>query len=799
MQNKKKAYTIAIITFLTLSMILAAIPMVSAQFAITAPTSGSHYQVGDKVLVSGSNASFGGLVEVYWEITAPGNLLNTTYADGIGDYSCFVTIPEDIEGSHYIIVRDDSTGTTVSVDIIIDPKIELTPTSGIPGDSVDVAGTGFAATSNITLTFMNTTPIDVTPTPQPETNSLGSFSATFEVPTVDYDMYPVNATDDVPNTALANFTVGATITLTPVEGPTGKVVTIAGRGFNTTVGTPINITVDTVIAPTVAPINTTSAGNFTGQFIVPTLVVGTYDVNATDGTYTATKPFNVTGTTWIELTPTAGFPGWEVTIEGVNFTAIADTEVTVTFGALTVKTLYTNTTGGFKGTFDAPSLPTATYPVNATDANDLNATANFTIAITLIALNPTEGPTGTNVTITGYGFTANDKANVTIDTKLVILNTTINADKQITDTFIVPTLPIGTHTVIAKDYAGLTYSESFEVTKTTELIITPSSAPVGYEVSIVGNYFSGNSTVEAFLYNATDSWQLTAKTGSFNTLKNGTFVATFNVSELDLGDYFINATDTYLFPGDLKLIYVLDVPFSVVEVYIEMRTRATEYLQGDMISFYIKCTFNYNMTINITDPTEYPVATVSILEADWETMDDWQVVPYEHATFTLPSDAASGTWNWTATIGTETATGLFNVDEKLTLSMVLERLDELDAKLVSLDGTVATISSSVGEIQVSIDAIHLKVVAIDGTVATIETDLGTMQGTVTSIDGNVATIQTDVGVVKADVSDVATDVSDIAEKGVTVDLTPVWIAVVLSLIAAIAACYAVATIHRKLA
>jgi len=897
MQNKKILSTL-IIAILTFSMIAAFIPMASA---IGIPTLTLNTgNVGDTIKVNGSAASLGGLVEVFWETTNMTNKLNETYATGAGNYECYVTIPGGVNGSHYIIVKD--VVSTNSAIFTINPKITLTPTSGISGDSVNVSGTGFAGTSstkayftnsttttesvglsglvgngtavivsnitgslsyksvplsvNITLTFKTnvtyTSPISLSardngtgglsgnyssvnatgtiqydtgffnitissptteqltwvyspasatylrslttayPATTATTGSLGNFTASFTVPNVIYANYTVRAIDASLNSANATFTVTATITLTPEQGPTGTVVTITGRGFNTTAGTPINITVATVTAPVVAPINTTSAGNFTGQFIVPMMpIIGGKTVSATDGTYTANATFTVTGLPWIGLNITAGFPNWAVQIQGVNFTAIANTGVTVKFAALTVATLNTNTTGGFLGTFTVPSLPTAEYVINATDAKNLWATKNFAIAITLIVLNPTSGPTGTNVTITGYGFTASGTANVTIGTKLVLTNIPV-ATLNASTTFIVPTLAVGTYTVTAKDNATLTASTTFEVTKTTELILTPNSAPAGYTVTVEANYFTAvNNTLITFkIKNATWSYDFTANimaaTGftAVKTNSTGSFKGTFTVNTTwAIGSYTINATDT--------TVLTVETSFSIVTMTIEIYTRASEYLQGDTISFYIKCTFNYNMTINITDPTGYP-ATISILGGDWLPMGDFKVVPYGKAIFTLPSDAKTGTWNWTATIATETETGTFTVVARLTLTTILDKLNELDAKLVSLDGTVATINSKVGEIKVSIDAIHLKVVAINGTVATIETDLGTMQGTVTSIDGKVATIQTDVGTVKA-------DVSDIVEKGVTIDLTPVWIAVVFSLLAFIAGIAAVVMLLRKLA
>lgn len=89
---------------------------------------------------------------------------------------------------------------------------------------------------------------------------------------------------------------------------------------------------------------------------------------------------------------------------------------------------------------------------------------------------------------------------------------------------------------------------------------------------------------------------------------------------------------------------------------------------------------------------------------------------------------------------------------------------------------------TLGLIQTDVNAIRLKVVDIDWEtkIATIQTTLGTIKGYVENVDdGGLATIYTDLGTVK-------TNVSDILQKGVTADLTPIWIAVIFSILAFIA-------------
>ena len=280
---------------------------------------------------------------------------------------------------------------------------------------------------------------------------------------------------------------GATITLTPDEGPTGAVIDVAGRGF-TPYGVITSVTIDATPVPLIENKTIDATGNFSGKLVIPTVAVGAYNITVTDNaSLTATLLFTVTGTTKITVSPGSGVPGDLITISGENFTAIADTIGTVTLNTTPptpVGTFSTDSDGRFSKIFTVPALPTGPYTVTATDANGLEATADFTIAITLIVLDPTEGPTGTVVTITGYGFTTTDTptANVTIDTTLVLENILVSTLHAGT-TFIVPTLPVGTYTVTAMDSEGLTASTSFQVTK-MPYTLTIYSSPTGVTFTV---------------------------------------------------------------------------------------------------------------------------------------------------------------------------------------------------------------------------------------------------------------------------------------------------------------------------
>jgi hypothetical protein len=121
----------------------------------------------------------------------------------------------------------------------------------------------------------------------------------------------------------------------------------------------------------------------------------------------------------------------------------------------------------------------------------------------------------------------------------------------------------------------------------------------------------------------------------------------------------------------------------------------------------------------------------------------------------------------------------------------LSALNTLGVDITSIKNDVATVRTNIGTVQTAVSNLDPVIGAIAGQNAEIQTALGTLDGKIVAVDGKVATVQTSVGTLQADITDVG--------GNLPVDMTPVWIAVVLSLIAAIAAIFAVITIRQKIA
>jgi hypothetical protein len=204
----------------------------SAAISITSP-SPAQGPTGTTVTVSGSgfpgsrtlSATFGGTA-----VTLSGT--TSTAADGSFSGSTF-TVPSGLSvstaGAHAVAF---TAGTWVSPSqtFTITPSVGLSPASGHVGDTVTISGSGFAASSALTVKYDGTT--QTTSPASPTTSSAGVVSSvTFTVPASVAGSHTVSVTDGSSNSASATFTVSPQITLVPSTGLPRNSDTISGTGF----------------------------------------------------------------------------------------------------------------------------------------------------------------------------------------------------------------------------------------------------------------------------------------------------------------------------------------------------------------------------------------------------------------------------------------------------------------------------------------------------------------------------------------------------------------------------------------
>jgi len=236
---------------------------------------------GTTVTVSGTG--FGNRVEVtiYFNNTDM-DISGDDETDRDGSFEVIFDVPVLGPGTYYVEAEDEDDNTD-KVKFAIAASASLSQTSGYAGTEVTVSGTGFKVNKPITITFadvkVTTSPASVT------TDSKGSFSAGFNVPSSASGTYKVKISDGV-NTDEADFTVLTSASISPVTSPAspgyvGTELTVSGVGF--TVGRTVTIKFDDtqVDTATVKP-----DGTFSATFKVPTSQHGEHTITATDGTIT---------------------------------------------------------------------------------------------------------------------------------------------------------------------------------------------------------------------------------------------------------------------------------------------------------------------------------------------------------------------------------------------------------------------------------------------------------------------------------------------------------------------------------
>jgi hypothetical protein len=392
------------------------------------PTSGPP---GTSITVVGSNFKLGATVTIFFDVDGdgvvdPGETVGTATASSTGAFSTLVPAPT-LPSGIYDVRATDGVNTAPAVAFTITPAISLSPTSGPPGTTVTVSGSGFAASVSGIVWFdsNNNGAFDLgEPSASVTTGPLGTFTATLTVPTVPAGTYNIYA--DVPLglpvEASASFTVLIpSITVSPTSGPPGTSVSISGTDFIPGASGVVwfDIDNDGVLDPGEPFVSVTASatGMFTATLTVPTVPfqAAGYNIRAdvpSGGPVEASATFLVTPA--ISLSPTSGSPGTTVTVSGSGFAASVSGIVwfdSNNNGAFDLGEPSASVTTGPLGTFTAtltvPTVPAGTYNIYADvpSGGPVEASASFTVLIPSITVSPTTVSSGQLITIAGTDFT----------------------------------------------------------------------------------------------------------------------------------------------------------------------------------------------------------------------------------------------------------------------------------------------------------------------------------------------------------------------------------------------------------
>jgi len=814
--------------------------------AIIVPVDGADQ--GDKLTVTGAGVTSGATVNIYWDYVTSAGLTNNTAAEADGTYECLVTVPSDVGGNHYIWAKDVDTGETIRCTdpIFVLPKLSPSPSSGLVDDEIEIKGYGFSEESEVVFTFADA-PLTTAPATV-ETDELGYFKCTFDVPNEGDGPHDIVAVDANGWNVTKSFTIGAGITVTPEEGPTGTVVTIEGRGF--TAGEIISVTVGGVAAMTEDLELTYTLGatktKFEVDWVIPNVAsTGDKDIvvtGASTGDVTF-EDFDVDGLPKIEVSPMYGAPGEMVTVEGYNFSQVSGTEVYLDFGVLAermddLETYETDSHGEFSETFQiqALSFSPPDHDVICTDEFGLTDDAMFRLGMMVVILSPRYGPSGDSIYLTGTGFKAGGDWNATFDGEL-LEEGTASATGTISTYFYVPTIVEGTYEVVVLDIdSEIELMEVFTVTETTYITLDPADAPNLYNLTIEGYNFADklDGELEFVLYNVTadgevdleedmDVYQTTGPSGSKSvddavTNAGGNFTAWWDVLDKDtisIGDYTINVTDSEELLAQAN--------FSVAAARVDVTPRKALFDRGDTVQFNVKNDFDFKESyMEIWDPYDNLYWQTGEFDT-WLKVGSLYTVPYYLQTsggnpMLLGPDAPLGDWFWIFyEIDTDQlANGTFTVGPS-TEAELSSQLNELSGELTALTDKFEDVTDDIDDLSDDIEGIATEVEGMkDDIVAEVVADLADEIAGAVGAAEDAADAVNDLADVVGDVADAVTDAASAADAAVDAAndaktsaedakttsqglTTLVYGAIGASLIAALAAIVSLMQISKKIA
>ncbi|MFC2013210.1 IPT/TIG domain-containing protein [Chloroflexota bacterium] len=240
----------------------------------------------------------------------------------------------------------------------------------------------------------------------------------------------------------------------------------------------------------------------------------------------------------INLSPSSGAIGTEVTVTGTNFESYSGDYISVFFDNAEIGGEVVPGSGSFAFSFQIPDdadIGRAYITVEDEYGNRLGERRPFIIDDVEIELYPGDGTLGATVTVKGRGFYAGDRVTFHYDEDGGInLGTgTATATGEITFTFAVPEGISGNHEVTAQDILGNSAGADFKMLPS--VVLEPVSGAMGDEITVTGTGFGYKSDVVVSLGNI--------KVAEDSADKHGSFEVVFSLPIMKPGTYDVEVED----------------------------------------------------------------------------------------------------------------------------------------------------------------------------------------------------------------------------------------------------------------
>lgn len=336
--------------------------------------------------------------------------------------------------------------STVAVPVVADDTdvdIDVEPTRGPVGTTIQVIMTGLVGEGQVAVSFA--TKDNVVATTEPD--DWGYCITSFNVDTYPAGVYGIWTkfnTDEYHN----RFILEPSIELNKPSGSVGDNVAVSGKGF--AADKEVTVYFDDVKVSSgeeeTDEAETDKKGTFTNlSFTIPEAGKGEHVIKVEDRRGNEADASLVIKQA-AEMAPESGTPGSEVSISGTGFES--DSNIVIYFDDEDVKGTIASDSGSFSLEFPIPECACGTHKVKVSDGTN-TFYLDFTVTAGII-LTPTTGSVGGYATVQGTGFKEGLPITITYDTETVhTINTNVQGGFSVT--FKVPPSGAGEHLVKATD------------------------------------------------------------------------------------------------------------------------------------------------------------------------------------------------------------------------------------------------------------------------------------------------------------------------------------------------------------
>ena len=478
----KAGITAIAIALLLLAVCLIPVPVHAGSLTLSL----SQGTVGTNVTIPSASGYGTGNYQIYWGET---DLLIGQGEIAQGVTSIAFIVPEAARGKHKVTLK--IAGDFFTTEFTVTPSISISIDQGAVGSSLTVAGRGFNANeSNIQIVYDgNAVQTGI------EASSKGSWQSTFKIPASSSGQHTIDATGTTPASEVEDeaFTVIPKIDVNPSSGWVGTVVGVYGNGFARG-ETNIKVTYDGGTVKTEIAADTN--GSWQTSFSVPASSKGSHEVRAygaitTESDYIAA---NFSVSPGIKLEPVSGYLGGAIHVgdslwvSGVGFEA-NETGIKVTFdGALNISGIIADAKGSWSDRLDIPLCSRGEHIIDA--SGEISKASDIVDAVIIISpkieLEPASGAIGSDITVHGDGFAANQIITISYDGVKVATGTATDTKGSFTTSFKIPKGKAGDHTVTVIDTTSSVFSVTLNVESTPPPTPNPVSPEAGSEFSSIG-------------------------------------------------------------------------------------------------------------------------------------------------------------------------------------------------------------------------------------------------------------------------------------------------------------------------